>query len=100
MATNECSISRLGRKTNENNTEASKFSPNPVKTHLDIKLPDDNGIKEVRIFSISGVQVIHQQLSDFEKSLTIQMQDLRAGIYFVELITENAVEKRTILKMD
>ena len=102
MATNECSISRLGRKTNENNTEAIKFSPNPVKTHLNIKLPDGNAnsVKEIRIFSISGVQVIHQQLSDFEKSLTIQMQDLQAGIYFVELISQNTIEKRTIIKME
>lgn len=68
--------------TKENELSQFKLAPNPVKNILTVQ--NSVGINSVKIFDLSG-KMVQEQKNENEKSLNIDMKNLKAGIYFIKL---------------
>lgn len=71
--------------------------PNPVDTHLNVRLlshDDDNGIVSIDIYNVNG-SIIKQFKNGFSLSKTLQLDisDLQSGIYFVRISDATSVLK-------
>ena len=81
--------------TNEQQVEKVALYPNPVKNELYLKTVAV--IDQLKIYSITG-QLVKQQTS-FTDKVSINTEDLIAGVYFVKVTTnEGLVSTRKIVK--
>ena len=83
----------VGLKENNNNIINSLFYPNPVTDILNIAVSPLHKPQEIKIYNQLGEVVFR---SSFENKINIQ--ELNAGIYFIELKTENGISRKKILK--
>jgi alpha-galactosidase len=79
----------------QSNPEFS-FYPNPCSGKLDVKMINDQKIKNISIYSLLGVKV--RQF--FEPSTSLQLNDLKSGVYYIhatshsgEIFTSSLVKK-------
>jgi hypothetical protein len=70
--------------------------PNPVDDKLYIVTEDD--VKEVVVYTITGVIVGQQSTDNRQQTLTIDLSDLKSGIYFVKINTEKGNIVKRIIK--
>ena len=70
--------------------------PNPVDDRLYIVTEDD--VKEVVVYTITGVIVGQQSTDNRQQTLTIDLSDLKSGIYFVKINTEKGNIVKRIIK--
>ena len=71
------------------------ITPNPAKDVLTITSDYDKGFVTVKIFNAQGVQVRNFSMKD---SATINVSDLPAGIYVVNVIGGQVVTKKVIVE--
>lgn len=86
------SISKINKATE------LKAYPNPFKTKISI--PNKNA-ESIEIFSVLGEKVKTVDVSSFDKTTTIDLSDLRKGVYFYALKDASGVlETRKIVKSE
>lgn len=92
-----CAYDNNGIPKGLSNSEFEKLdvslSPNPVSDILNIKLTKETELNNVIIYSISG-----QQVYKWNNNSRINVSNLDAGIYVVELYTERGTVIKRIVK--
>lgn len=78
---------------NENQIEGISIFPNPVKNKLQISAPKNSTIKNNNIFDISG-----KKLMEKENETKFDLSNFPAGIYFLEVKTENGLFTEKFIK--
>lgn len=73
-----------------------QLSPNPVKDILSLQLENNEKIVSLKIYDYSGAQV-KTQVSNKEAE-TVDLQDIKKGLYFIEIETENGIIRDKIIK--
>lgn len=68
--------------TKENELSQFTLAPNPVKSILTVE--NLSGINSVTISDLSG-KLVHEQKNENVKTLNIDMQNFKTGIYFIKL---------------
>ena len=92
----EVCVRTLGERVEEL-TSALNIYPNPVNDKLYIETEVE--IKEINVYTITGVIVGQQSTDNGQQTLSIDMSDLNSGVYFVEIKTnEGNIVKRIIKK--
>ena len=66
----------------ENELSQFTLAPNPVKSILTVE--NLSGINSVTISDLSG-KLVHEQKNENVKTLNIDMQNFKTGIYFIKL---------------
>jgi hypothetical protein len=79
-----------------NNNVNVNIYPNPVSDKLYIATEEE--VKEVVVYSITGVIVGQQSTVNSQQTLTIDLSDLKSGIYFVKINTEKGNIVKRIIK--
>lgn len=81
------------------NAEAKVLSlyPNPVDDNLFIDLSDDESLLNVKVYASSGAVFEVDADVDADK-ISLNVSQLGAGIYIVELITDSGVKRAQFLK--
>ena len=79
-----------------NDVQTSKVQayPNPVVNQLNLN--SDQNIQEVKIFSTTGQLVQNQKLNG--KKSSVNLSDLKPGVYVVQVVTEKGVETLKVVK--
>ena len=77
-----------------------KIYPNPVKQELQLQLPVLVRNVSFTIYDYSGriVQVSHYKNSTSQQVLTLPVQNLKSGVYFISCSTDDVIWKATFLK--
>ena len=70
-----------------------KIFPNPAKNSL--TLQSEDATNEVKILNSIG-QIVKE--FSFESNITIDIKDLNEGVYFVQIMGENPVTKKLVIK--
>lgn len=70
-----------------------KIFPNPAKNSL--TLQSEDATNEVKILNSLG-QIVKE--FSFESSITVDIKDLNEGVYFVQIMGENPVTKKLVVK--
>lgn len=71
--------------------------PNPTEGNLSVALSDDTQITSVRVLDINGREIV--SVNGENKSIVnFDIFDFDAGVYFVEVTTENGKQTRKIIK--
>ena len=92
----EVCVKTLGEGVEEL-ASALNIYPNPVNDKLYIETEVE--IKEINVYTITGVIVGQQSTDNGQQTLSIDMSDLNSGVYFVEIKTnEGNIVKRIIKK--
>ena len=76
-----------------------KVYPNPAKDIVEVSNPNALKINQVRIFSISGQELINQEVSD--TNFKISTQNLSNGVYFLQFENQSkiiGIKKLNILR--
>jgi uncharacterized repeat protein (TIGR03803 family) len=71
--------------------------PNPTTSSITLESADNNLIQQLTLYSMDGklLKSIRNQESEI---INIDMQELSAGIYFLDCLTENGSEMRKVVK--
>ena len=84
-------------KISKNNSDIKAY-PNPFKSK--IAIPVKNA-ETIEIFSVLGEKVKTIDISSFEKTVTIDLSDLKKGVYFYALKDNTGtIETRKIVKSE
>ena len=91
---------------NFNNTESTtaiketdlvngiEIFPNPASQSINFEFSElSDGYKQINIYNVTGLKIIEHNLKGVETSLKINLMDLNAGQYFLELIDSNGVKR-------
>ncbi len=79
----------------ENNKPIFNIYPNPTSDYIFIDYQTDTNIKELKLVSISGQQLVSQK----DNLKSICLEDISAGVYVLEITTtENEIFKHKIVK--
>ncbi|MGQ0827661.1 MAG: glycosyl hydrolase family 18 protein [Bacteroidota bacterium] len=70
--------------------------PNPASDHLTLLLTDNISNMEVDIYNLLGKK--HMSLQVTEQQTTIDITDLSAGVYIIEIRSENKIKKQKFIK--
>jgi len=87
------------RKTTRKNIQ---LSPNPVQNLLQIQLQSEiSSSTDLKILSLDGKILLEQQQQLFEgqNNLNINVTQLAAGTYFLQILTETGVEQVKFVKL-
>ena len=91
-------VKQITSEENVNEIETNDICvyPNPVDDKLYIATEEE--VKEVVVYSITGVIVGQQSTVNSQQTLTIDLSDLKSGIYFVKINTEKGNIVKRIIK--
>ena len=92
---NKVCVKTLGEGVEEIETSLHIY-PNPVNDKLYIATEED--VEDVVVYSITGVIVGQQSTVNGQQTLTIDLSDLKSGIYFVKINTEKGNIVKRIIK--
>ena len=70
--------------------------PNPVNDRLYIEAETE--VKEIVIYTITGVIAGQQSTVNGQQTLSIDVKDLNSGVYFVKVVTENGEMVKRFIK--
>lgn len=76
------------------NPDFAKIYPNPAKHQIRIDVPSQSNLQAIRFYNVMGQKVLDQKTID--TSLLIDVQSLKAGVYFVQLQFENETVSRKV----
>ena len=71
--------------------------PNPVDDNLFIDLSSEESLLNVKVYASSGA-VFEVEADVEEDKISLNLSQLAAGIYIVELITDSGVKRAQFLK--
>ena len=87
----------LGESINELLFSSINIYPNPVEDELFIAT--EVRVKEIAIYDVYGRQTMSQQVNEKASQQVVKVADLDAGVYFVNIKTENGnIVKRFVKK--
>jgi plastocyanin len=73
--------------------------PNPVNTELKIQFPDNFIEGTIKMFNVSGIQVLSQFVNNGLRELTLDVSQFNSGMYFIKYQFGEILEtKRLIVK--
>jgi len=76
-----------------------KLYPNPASNNFTLDYRGNQQLTQLTVMNVNGQIVLHKDLSEFNGQQQINIQDLSAGMYFVNLeSTRNKVTKKLIIK--
>jgi len=75
---------------------AATIYPNPATDNINIKVENIQGSTQVRITNMNGQIVLDQQINIANDVASVQLPDLKPGIYFVNIISKDAVLTRKL----
>ena len=75
------------------------ISPNPASEQITINLPSDGAINKLSIFNSIG-QTVHQVTSMNGQQLTIPLEGMQEGVYYVSLETDKQIHTKTFVKIN
>ena len=78
------------------NTTSISIYPNPANDRLFIEAEAE--IDEVVVYTITGVIVGQQSTVNRQQTLTIDLSELKSGVYFVKIVTENGEMVKRFIK--
>jgi hypothetical protein len=79
-------------------TPAITVYPNPATDNVKIKFENvEEGPAQVRIMNINGQVVLDQRINIDNTDVNVKLPDLKAGIYFVNIISEKAMLTRKLV---
>ncbi len=76
------------------------ISPNPFKNQLNINAKSGNQIQSVELFNLSGQIVPFKYLKIAGNEVIISTEQLSPGLYFLQLITEQGLLVRKLIKQN
>lgn len=85
----------IGLGENENSIKAAVY-PNPANTSFSIASPSAGRYGYVRVFDISGKEVVANQLVEFNNT-QVDVSSLNAGIYFVAITTDGQTSTQKLV---
>jgi len=85
----------LGLGENENSIKAAVY-PNPASESFAIASPNAGRFGYVRVFDISGKEVVANQLVEFNNT-QVDVSSLNAGIYFVAITTDGQTSTQKLV---
>ena len=74
--------------------EGLKVYPNPVKSNLNIELPEYNNY-EIHLFDLTGKELINSQLEDMNNA-QFDVSQLKTGVYLLSIIDRDNKKAKTI----
>ena len=77
-------------------TQSISIYPNPANDRLFIEAESE--INEVVVYTITGVIVGQQSTVNRQQTLTIDLSELKSGVYFVKIVTENGEMVKRFIK--
>ncbi len=96
--TSECvEISILGIESNSNIESDVSIFPNPSTGIVHIALTDAYAKGIIRIVDIDGSMILNQSYSSVNNTTMLNLDHIKAGIYFIELQTENKLARSKII---
>jgi PKD repeat protein len=74
--------------------------PNPTRDILSIKLSDNasKALSRIDIRDISGKLIKQLPISGFRNNITVDVQDLSEGVYFIQFLMQNGILNETFVK--
>ena len=91
---NEACVMTMGV---EELTSSFNIYPNPVENELFIET--EMIVEEIAIYDVYGRQTMCQQVNETTSQQVVDVADLKAGVYFVKIVTDNGeVVKRFVKK--
>jgi|GEM_PF-2020333 len=78
--------------------ENVKIYPNPAKNNVTFQLNNELFIKQYKIYNLKGKLQINKLTNIHSKELNINIEDLPAGNYFIEIQTKNKIINKSFLK--
>ncbi len=75
---------------------ALQLYPNPVNESLNIFYTGDDAINSIHIYDVTGKLV--KQVVEGQSLAVISMQDVSAGVYFVQIKGQNAIAVKRVIK--
>ena len=85
----------IGLGENENSIKAAVY-PNPASTSFSIASPNAGRHGYVRVFDISGKEVVANQLVEFNNT-QVDVANLQAGVYFVAITTDGQTSTQKLV---
>jgi hypothetical protein len=85
----------IGLGENENSIKAAVY-PNPASTSFSIASPNAGRLGYVRVFDISGKEVVANQLVEFNNT-QVDVANLQAGVYFVAITTDGQTSTQKLV---
>jgi hypothetical protein len=76
---------------------AATIYPNPATDNIKIKFENVEGTTQVKIQNTNGVLLFDQKINVAKEDVDIKLPELKPGIYFVTIISENAVLNRKLV---
>ena len=86
--------------TNIEESVSSDFQvyPNPANAHLTLLLSNNSSKMEIEIYNLLGEKQISLQVT--EQQTTIDIANLAAGVYMIELRSENKISRQKFIKQN
>jgi len=82
----------------ETKVASATVYPNPATDNIKIKFNNIEGTTNVRIVNVNGILVLNQQINVVQnQDVTIKTSDLTPGIYFVNIVSNDAVLTRKLV---
>ncbi len=78
----------------ENNIASLEMYPNPAQNILTLT-SENQGINNANIVNVSG-QIVKE--FSFEGTIELDIRDLKAGVYFVNILGENVITKKLLVR--
>lgn len=75
-------------------TKSITIIPNPVKDDISIKLPNKSDLGHIIIYDLSGKKVL-----DIKFKQNVTVSNLRAGIYFMNVLGSNGYKVKKFIKL-
>ncbi len=85
-------------KTIEKDDEKLIIYPNPVKDELIIHAPKNLNINKINIIDINGKLIKEVSITDFTQNIVIDLSNMKAGSYCVEIITGYGKISKKVVK--
>lgn len=81
---------------NENAKQDAVFYPSPAKGSVSVVITNGNGKNEVSVFNGLGQPILSDRFD--QNDFSLNLQDLKCGIYFVQIMNNNGVITKKIIK--
>ena len=74
--------------------------PNPSSDNIYVEIPNELSLQsiEISVFSIDGKMVYKQSVENSSSQLEISLEDLKSGVYILELKGENTTVRNKIIR--
>lgn len=88
----------IGIENQSNAISLLNAYPNPAKDQIQIKLPRNSANSEITIFNILGERVFNQEIEKDNESITISLNNWKAGSYLIRWNDHNGTITCTFVK--